>query len=195
MVTLRKSLTFITALCIWFTPATASAVSLDDLELFVDAGINYHLIDLNTGTAALDNPSNETGVSYHFGAGARKQFGESGRHFVGSRIEIDEMGDDFMFALRAIDYQYSLDHNWRVGAFIGAVSWRTGASQTGYHFGGGVSYIDLWPNVDLSLEFRFEDSLERDRLLDGDPPPDYKPGQTSTMANIYAGNLFLSYRF
>ncbi|GGA90821.1 hypothetical protein GCM10011369_36160 [Neiella marina] len=161
-------------------------------EIYANVGVNYHDVSFDTGDAAFEANQDDSDVGYHFAVGVRRPFGESQKHWLGFQLEFDEILGDSMIAFRALDYQYAIDDDWRLGAFIGAASLDTGASQTGYHLGGGVTYLNVLPQLDIGLDLRYGDRVARDRLLPDDPQSDKSP---DFFYDVLSTSLYASWRF
>ncbi|MBD1391149.1 hypothetical protein IC617_17100 [Neiella sp. HB171785] len=161
-------------------------------EIYGNLGVNYHDVSFDTGDAAFEAAQDDSDVGYHVAIGVRRPFGDSQTHWLGFQLEFDEILGDSMVAFRALDYQYAIDDRWRVGAFIGAASIDTGASQTGYHLGGGVMYMNLLPQLDVGLDLRYGDRVARDRLFADDPQSDKSP---DFFYDVLSTSLYASWRF
>jgi hypothetical protein len=149
-----------TSVFILFILLSANAFSV---ERYLSFGAQSHSVsyDLDNGEIVFEN---ESGNDYSVGVGVHNQFGRTQRHFVGFGLDIQNVLDDRMFGLRALDYQYQVSQKLKIGAFIGAATVDTGASQNGYYTGANLTWQNLLPRVDIVLEFRRADGLARDTL-------------------------------
>lgn len=133
------------------------------VERYVNFGIQSHSAsyDLDNSEVVFENAS---GSDYSLGVGMLNQFGKTGRHFLGFGLDIQNVLDDRLLGVRALDYQYQAMQKLRIGVFIGAATIDTGASQNGYYAGANVAWQDFMPKLDLVLEIRRADGLARDTL-------------------------------
>ncbi|MBW8191219.1 hypothetical protein K0504_09240 [Neiella marina] len=178
----------------WMMAAACSAAGLaiptQATEIYANLGLNYHNVSFDTGNAQAD-ADDDSDAGYHLGFGVRRPFGEHQQHWFGFRVDFDEVLGDSMVGFRAIDYQYQLDDHWRLGAFFGAASLDTGASQTGYYLGGGATYLNIYPQLDVGLDVRYGDRLARDVLFADDPETD----SPDIFYDVLSTSLYLSWRF
>jgi hypothetical protein len=166
------------------------------LERFADIGVSGGKLQLNLGgfTAAAESaqPAGKDVVSPHLGLGVRKQVAE--HQDLGVRVEVDDFNSDAMLALRIIDYRYRLDRHLAVGAFFGFARYAAPTPAQGYYEGAGVQWRDLLPHWDLSLEARYFDHLQRDKLLPSDAQA-LQNGDPVEWYTLFAPTLTISRRF
>jgi hypothetical protein len=137
----------------------------DPVELFADAGyISYETTV--TVDEFVPRPTS-SGSGAHVGVGVRRAV--SDRTDVGMRLELDRIDDDYMLAVRAIDYRYRLWGPLAISAFLGAARYDLATPAYGYYFGGGVMWRDVLPQFDIAIEARYADKVARDKLLPSDP--------------------------
>jgi hypothetical protein len=91
-----------------------------------------------------------------------------------------------------VDYRYRLDQHLAIGAFFGFARYAAPTPAQGYYEGAGVQWRDLLPHWDLSLEARYFDHLQRDKLLPSDLPGNGDPVEWYT---LFAPTLTISRRF
>jgi len=158
-------------------------------DLFVDVGINVSDVQVRLGD---DSPVTTTGMrtSGHVGIGARRAV--SNRSDLGVRMEVDQIDDAMLLAVRALDYRYKFKNPLALTAFAGAARYDLATPAYGYYFGAGVQWRDLFPRVDLSLDLRYMDKVARDKLLSSDPAPLPRP---DSFYDVTGATLYLSYRW
>jgi len=163
------------------------------VERFVDVGVAAGRLALDLGgfSAAQEgaNPADKTVVSPHIGLGVRKQV--SANQDLGVRAEFDDFNSAAMLGLRVIDYRYRLDRHLAIGAFFGFARYAGPTPAQGYYEGAGVQWRDLFPHWDLSLDARYFDHLQRDKVLASDP----QNGDPVEWYNLFAPTLSISRRF
>jgi len=137
-------------------------------EPHLELGYQYHEAVFDTANEVVD-AENKSGNGYHIGLGVHNLYGENKRHLFGFGIDVDEILEDTLIGLRAVDYAYQLNDRWRLGGFFGAATLDTGLPQNGYYMGANIRYLELVSHLDLVLEFRFASGLARDRRLPSDP--------------------------
>lgn len=158
-------------------------------DLFVDAGVNVSDVQIRLGD---DSPVTTTGMKTagHIGIGARRAV--SDRSDFGVRLEVDQIDDEMLLAVRALDYRYRFRNPLALSAFAGAARYDLATPAYGYYFGAGVQWRDLLPHFDLSLDFRYMDKVARDKLLPSDPSSQPRP---DSFYDITGATLYLSYRW
>lgn len=161
-------------------------------ERFVDMGVSGGRLGLDYGgfsPAQEAAPLQERSVvSPHLGIGVRRAVTQNSD--LGVRAELDDFNGP-MLAVRALDYRYRLDQHLAVGAFFGFARYSAPTPAQGYYAGGGLQWRNLWPNWDLSLDARYFDRLQRDKLLPTDP----QNGDPVEWYTMFAPSLYLSRRF
>ena len=160
-------------------------------ELFVDAGVNASHLEVRrgdiSGSLATDL-GNKAGA--HVGIGARRSVSQ--RSDLGVRLELDQLHDELLLAIRAIDYRYRLNDRLAVGAFFGAARYDLATPAFGYYGGVGGQWRNMLPSLDLNLDLRFADRVARDKLLPADPSSAVRP---DIFYDMYGATLSLSYRW
>ena len=168
------------------------AVAAGRFERFVDVGVSGGRLGLDLGgfsaaqEAAPDQYTNV--ISPHLGIGVRRAVSAHGD--LGVRAEFDDF-HGAMVALRVIDYRYRLDEHLAIGAFFGFARYSAPTPAQGYYEGAGLQWLNLWPHWDLTLDARFFDHLQRDKLLPTDP----QNGDVVEWYTMQAPSLYLSHSF
>jgi hypothetical protein len=152
--------------------ASAAAARADaregGAELFVDAGLNANevLVTLDAASATRSGVRTDRKVEPHFAIGARRAVSQ--RQDLGVRVEIDRIQDTLLIGLRALDYRYRFNGPIAVSAFLGAARYDLATPAMGYYGGVGVQWRDALPRVDIGLDARYADKIQRDKLLPGE---------------------------
>lgn len=138
-------------------------------ELFVDAGMNANevLVTLDAVSATRSGVRTDREIAPHFAVGARRSVSE--HQDLGVRVELDRIQDTLLIGLRALDYRYRFNGPIALSAFLGAARYDLPTPAMGYYGGVGVQWRDLFPRVDIGLDARYADKVERDKLLPGEP--------------------------
>lgn len=157
-------------------------------ELFVDAGINLSEVAVRLDGSPAENES--LGVASHFAIGARRAVSE--RSDLGVRAELDDIDDEMLLSVRALDYRYRFRNPLAVSVFIGASRLDLATPAYGYYYGAGVQWRNLLPNIDLGLDLRYGDKIARDKVLPSDPPSTKRP---DSFYDLTGATLSLSYRW
>jgi hypothetical protein len=168
------------------------AAQAGKLERFVDVGVSGGRLGLDyAGFSAAEEAAAlqyRRVISPHLGVGVRRAVSENGD--LGVRAEFDDF-DGAMLALRILDYRYRLDRHLAIGGFFGFARYSAPTPAQGYYAGAGLQWRDLWPHWDLTLDARYFDRIQRDKLLSTDP-------QNGDPVEWYTGllpSLYLSRRF
>jgi hypothetical protein len=140
-------------------------VDTDAGELFVAAGYSSYDVTVTVDEGQARPTSSGSGA--HIAIGARRAI--SDRTDVGMRLDLDRIDDEYMLAVRAIDYRYRLWGPLAVSAFLGAARYDLATPAYGYYLGGGVMWRDVLPQFDIGIEARYADKVARDKLLPSDP--------------------------
>jgi hypothetical protein len=109
---------------------------------------------------------------------------------LGVRAELDDF-HGAMLALRVFDYRYRLDQHLAVGGFFGFARYSGPTPAQGYYYGLGLQWRDLLPHWDLSLDTRFFNHIQRNKLLPSDP----QNGDSVEWYDMQAPSLYISRRF
>jgi len=161
-------------------------------ERFVDLGVSGGRLGLDLGgfTKAQESAalSYQREISPHLGIGVRRAV--TGNGDLGVRAEFDDF-HGAMMALRVLDYRYRLDPHLAVGGFIGFARYSGPTPAQGYYAGGGITWRELMPHWDLSLDARYFDHVQRNKLLASDP----QNGDSVEWYTMQAASLYLSRRF
>ena len=129
-------------------------------DVFFDLGFNSTSIDADLGT----DPRNEVSTDasgLHLGLGIRRDLQQG---TIGARLELDDLDDEQLLAVRAFDYGRDVSERFTLTAFAGAARLDLETPAHGWYFGGGVQLKDLWPRWSLSVDVRFGDKLARDNF-------------------------------
>jgi capsule assembly protein Wzi len=162
------------------------------VERFVDVGVSTGRLDLSFGgftSPTAGAPVDKTVVSPHLGLGVRKRI--SNNQDLGVRLDLDDYNSDAMLGLRMLDYRYRIYRHLGFGAFIGFARYAAPTPAMGYYAGAGLQWRDVLPKWDLSLEGRYFDHLQRDKVLPSDP----QNGDPVEWYNLFAPTLSISRRF
>ena len=169
-----------------------AAATARKYERFVDLGVSGGRLGLNLGgfgAAAEAVPTQyQHELSPHLGVGVRRAVTRYGD--LGVRAEFDNF-HGAMIALRALDYRYRLDRHLAVGGFFGFARYSGPTPAQGYYVGAGLTWRNILPKWDLSLDGRYFDHVQRNKLLATDP----KNGDSVEWYTMQAASLYLSRRF
>ena len=161
-------------------------------ERFVDLGVSGGRLGLDLAgfTAAEESAPLQyrNVISPHLGVGVRRAVTENGD--LGVRADFDYF-DGAMIGLRLLDYRYRFDKHFAVGGFFGFARYSGPTPAQGDYYGAGLQWRDLFPHWDLSLEARFFDHVQRNKLLPTDP----QNGDSVEWYTMTAPALTLSRRF
>ena len=170
----------------------AAAATAGKFERFVDFGVGGGRLGLNLGgfTAADEKLATQyqSEASPHLGVGVRRAVTTNGD--LGVRAEFDDF-HGAMIALRALDYRYRLDNHLAVGGFFGFARYSAPTPAQGYYAGAGLTWRDILPKWDLSLDERYFDHVQRNKVLATDP----QNGDTVEWYTMQGASLYVSRRF
>ncbi len=149
-------------------PSTRSSADGKGIELFLDVGAsNSRVYEILSGPTPDAWTDRSTG--YHFSGGVRRQVSKRGD--LGVALEIDDIDDDLMLSVRALDYRYRMTPHIAANGFFGVGRYDRGAPAYGWYLGAGLQWRNLLPDWDLGIEGRYYDKLSRNRVAPGDPSP------------------------
>jgi Capsule assembly protein Wzi len=135
-------------------------------EIFVDAGVHRYQV-----TVDLENSSEKTTgpqkTGYHFAIGARRAV--STHNDLGTRVELEDVDGHTLIGVRLVDYRYRFRGPIALDAFLGAARYALGTPAYGFYYGVGAQWRNVLPGWDVGLDVRYDDTLARDHLLQGDP--------------------------
>jgi|GEM_PF-236872 len=161
-------------------------------ERFVDVGVSGGRLGLDLGgfSAAQESAplAYRNVISPHLGFGARRAVTTNGD--LGVRADLDDF-HGAMVGLRILDYRYRFDRHFALGGFVGFARYSGPTPAQGYYYGAGLQWRDLFPHWDLSLDARFFDHVQRNKLLPSDP----QNGDSVEWYTMQAPTLYLSRRF
>jgi len=170
----------------------AAAAAAGKYERFVDLGVSGGRLGLDLGgfTAADEALPTQykSEVSPHLGVGVRRAVTTNGD--LGVRAEFDDF-HGAMIAVRALDYRYRLDNHLAVGGFFGFARYSAPTPAQGYYAGAGLTWRDILPKWDLSLDARYFDHVQRNKVLATDP----QNGDALEWYTMQAASVYLSRRF
>jgi hypothetical protein len=140
---------------------------IENGELFVDVGAdaNRTNVDLTSATTRTTGPF---GYSPHFAAGARRFV--SDHSDLGARVEFDNIQGHSLIGVRALDYRYRFNSPLAFNFFIGAARYALATPAYGIYYGAGLQWRNVLPGWDVGADYRYANSVARDRLLPSDPP-------------------------
>ena len=156
-------------------------------ELFVDIGANASEVRSIIANRTGKLVRSETGV--HLGFGGRRAVGA--RSDMSFRVEIDSLGSDWFFAVRALDFRYHLSDRFAISGFLGASRLDLATPAWGLYIGGGGTWKNIVEGWDLNLDFSVGDKVARDNLLPSDP----QGGMPDNFHDVYSVKLSMSYTF
>lgn len=166
------------------------------LQRFVDVGVSGGRLGLDLGGFSV---ANETApllysnvLSPHLGVGLRGAV--STHNDVGVRAEFDDF-KGLMVGLRLIDYRYRFNQHLALGAFAGFARYSAPTPAQGTYFGASLQWLNLWHQWDLTLEDRYFDAVQRDKLLPSDQAALQATGDPVEWYSMQAPTVYLSRRF
>jgi hypothetical protein len=169
-----------------------SAPRRDGLERFVDLGVSGGRLGLDLGgfSAAEESAPLQyrSVISPHLGLGVRRDV--TTNTDLGVRAELDNF-HGAMLALRVLDWRYRLDRHFAIGAFFGFDRYAAPTPAEGYYYGAGLQWRDVLPHWDLSIDSRFFEHVQRNKLLPSDP----QNGDPVEWYQMQASSLYISRRF
>ena len=137
-------------------------------EWFVDVGANY-----SKATKLLEvgfpPPPATYATNGHIGFGARRSVSERGD--IGFRLELDDVDENYLLSVRALDYRYRLGRRLALSGFLGVARYDYGLATNGYYWGAGIQLRDVLPKWDVGFDWRHHETLNRDKALPTDPVP------------------------
>lgn len=158
-------------------------------EMFVLAGASAASVsaDLQAGTPRIG--SGRVWAPY-VAVGARRAAGA--RHDLGVRLELEEIDDSLLLAVRALDYHYRVAGPFSIGAFVGAARYDLATPAYGMYAGAGLEWRSrARTGWSVSLDVRRAFDVARDHLLPADP----QGGRPDSFYDINATTLSVGYRF
>lgn len=169
----------------------SEVVENTNTEVFVDVGLQYSRVRefLLLQFKQRDTTSFET--NYHIGFGARRRVSQ--RNDLGVRLELDRVHGFDLVSVRALDYRFRWGQNIALGASFGVGRYDIELPAWGYYLGAGVQYRNLFPDWDLTLDYRHYDKMTRDKGLPSDP--ESNPGLPRRVIDVHGLGLFISKRW
>jgi hypothetical protein len=171
------------------TAADSGSSRAEGAELFVDAGANASKVQIRLGDGS-PKSTTDVATALHFGLGARRAV--SKRSDLGVRVEVDEVNDEYLLAVRALDYRYRFRNPLALTGFVGAARYDLATPAYGYYIGIGAQWRNIATRFDINLDLKYADKVARDKLLPTDPGTDPRP---DSFYDVMAAALYLSYRF
>lgn len=144
----------------------ASPKTWAGFERYVGLGASQGRLGLHLGgfsTASETAPlqySNE--LSPHLAVGLRRPV--STYFDAGVQAEFDDF-HGLMMGLRILDLRYRLGIHVAAGGFVGFARYSGPTPAQGLYYGFGLQWRNLWRHWDVSLEERYFDALQRDKVL------------------------------
>lgn len=161
-------------------------------QRFVDLGVSGGRLGLDLGgfSAAQEKAplTYRSVVSPHLGIGIRRAVTTHGD--FGVRAEVDDF-HGAMLALRVLDYRYRFDPRLAIGGFFGFARYAGPTPAQGYYAGAGLTWRDVMPRWDLTIETRYFDHIQRNKVLTSDP----QNGDPVEWYTMQAASLYLTRRF
>ncbi|HEY6925500.1 MAG TPA: capsule assembly Wzi family protein [Steroidobacteraceae bacterium] len=135
-------------------------------EIFVDAGIHRYqvTVDLIDANHKVKDPQKD---GYHFAIGARRAV--SDHNDLGTRVEVENIEGHSLVGVRLVDYRYRFNGPLAIDAFLGAARYALATPAYGFYLGVGAQWRNVLPHLDVGVDFRFDDTLARDRVLPTEP--------------------------
>lgn len=171
----------------WFAGVILALPALASAELSVDIGAQVSRIEARI--ANMEDTIETTESGGHIGFGVSRRLGE--RNEFGARLELDNLGNDLLIAVRAVDYRRHVSERFSFSTFVGAARLDLATPAYGYYFGGGVQFRDLIQSWDLNIDLRYGDKVARDNVLPTDP----QGGSPDNFFDILGASVYLSRRF
>jgi opacity protein-like surface antigen len=170
-------LSLVVAVCI-FTPLSSA---LAESFVAVEAGAVYS--DVSSSGAGPDDGIDGTDVGYHFGVGLFRQQTDS-RWVYGVKVEVENVQDNVLVGLRAIDLGFLVTPRFTIDGFLGAARYDLPTAAYGWRLGLGAKYqfAERWV---LAADYVYNDKLTRDSGGDN----------VGVFYDIDQGLLYLQYRF
>ncbi len=146
----------------------SSAKSPAGFERYVGLGASTGRLGLDQGgfgkyeTAPLQYRSE---LSPDLGVGLRRPI--STYFDIGVQADFDNF-DGLMMGLRILDLRYRVGTHVAIGGFVGMARYSAPTPAQGYYYGYGLQWRNLWRHWDVSLEERYYDALQRDKVLPSD---------------------------
>lgn len=162
-----------------------------DIELFVDAGVQYSRAKEYTFLENLWTDTTSLEPGYHVGIGARRRV--STRNDLGVRIELDQVNEHNLMSFRALDWRFRMTERFAFSGAFGVGRYDLDLAAYGYYFNAGLQYRDLLPGWDLTVDYRVYDKISRDKGLASDP--ESNPGMPRRAIDITGYGLYLSKRW
>lgn len=159
------------------------------VSYFVDAGTSASKVRVNLADGPADPYITNIGYAPHLGIGARRSV--SDHSDLGARLELDRIDDNFLLAVRALDYRYRWNDHFAIAAFAGAARYDVATPAFGYYGGLGAQWQHVFKHVDLSLDVRYGDKIARDKLLPNDPAASPRPDM---FFDLMGATLYFSWR-
>ncbi len=169
------------------------SISAQAVEFRASAGYQTHNADWLTLDPEFDN-QDLSDSGYFFGLSLKNRVGKNKNHVIGAGIDFDSILDERVIGYRAIDYQYLINENYRLGGFFGAATIDTGLPQNGYYMGVNGSYF-LNKNISITMELRHGNGLARDRAFENDPRNDTDINRPDIFLDYTAAGIQFDWHF
>ena len=166
-----------------------NSIADSSIQKRLDIGISLHQIRLHEFLDQ-DLPSfNSLETGGYLGLAIHKKISE--QSYIGTKIDIQYLSEHQLNSVRALDYLYQFNPNWRLNGFIGAARYDFRTPAYGYLIGAGLEYKNsTWRNWSIHSELQWFDKLARDKLHPNDPKLN-----SDSFIDIRALTLGVSYYF
>jgi capsule assembly protein Wzi len=156
-------------------------------ELFVDAGVSANRVraDLEPGLPV----TSKTDLSPHVGFGARRAV--SAGNDLGVRLEVDQVDGHTLVGVRPIDWRYRFTDSFAFGLFAGVDRYNLATPAYSIYGGAGLTWRNVLPKWDLSVDLRHAQNIARDHVLASDP----QGPRPESFYKIDSGIFYASRRF
>jgi hypothetical protein len=135
-------------------------------EIFIDAGVHRYQVTVDLEDA--NHKTKDTQKNgYHIAVGARRAVSE--HNDLGTRVEVENVEGHSLVGVRLVDYRYRFNGPIALDAFLGAARYALATPAYGFYLGVGAQWRNILPHLDVGIDFRYDDTLARDRLLATEP--------------------------
>jgi hypothetical protein len=174
----------------------ASTATPSGFERFVAVGASSGRLGLDLGGFSTANEAAplqyRDELSPYLGVGLRRPI--STYVDVGVQADFDNF-DGLMMGLRILDVRYRLGRHVAAGGFVGFARYSGPTPAQGYYYGFGLQWRNLWRHWDVSLEERYFDALQRDKVLPSDAAAYANTNDPVEWYMMQATSLSLSHDF
>lgn len=173
------------------SPGNISAVANNSMghEVYWVAGLTQG--NLYEILSYYDRPQWSTN-GYLVGIGARRQVGA--RTDLGMRLEVSRVHDHNLLSIRAVDLRRKFG-GFAASLFGGVGAYQIGQSAFGWHWGGGLQWLNIFPKWDVGVDLRYYDKLSRNHVLPGDVPSTVRNPMPRVYFDIREQSLYFTRSF